>query len=317
MTLDPPTRYAVSDLPFNRGVSYHLGMTADHLAPAILLVGDPERVDFIAERFFESTEMRISHRGLTSCTGIVRDTKQRVTVTTTGMGAPSTEIVLNEVAALAEIDTGTLMRISERRADLTIIRVGTAGALQRATTLGTSIISSHAVGVDSTAWFYGDGMTKDPVASDLACFVDTQLELALKDGDPSRGKIHAYGARADGEVVAALREAAQELGVVHSVGATFTASGFFAPQGRDVSRLAPSVPDLDRRIGRDPRFLNMDMETAFVLHFCGALGYRAGAVCVAAANRELDTFATDIGAHVENAVRVALSALAKMNPRAR
>jgi len=312
-----PTRYAVSDLPFNGGVAYHLGITAEHLAPAIVLVGDPERVDFIAERFFESTEMRVSHRGLTTCTGIVRDTKQRVTVATTGMGAPSTEIVLNELAALAEVDTTTLTRISERAASLTLIRVGTAGALQRTTTLGTSIISSHAVGVDSTAWFYGNGVTTDPVALDLARFVDRQLDLALEGGDPARGKIHAYGAIADGEVVAALRDAAQELGVDHSVGATFTASGFFAPQGRDVSRLAPSIPDLDRCIARDPRFLNMDMETAFVLHFCGALGYRAGAICVAAANRELDTFATDIGAHGGDAVRVALSALAKMNPRMR
>lgn len=310
MTPTLPTRYAVSDLPFNRGVSYHLGLTAEHLAPAIVLVGDPERVDFIAERFFQSTEMRVSHRGLTTCTGIARDTKQRVTVTTTGMGAPSTEIVLNELAALAEVDTTTLTRISDRAAPLTLIRVGTSGALQRTTTLGTSIISSRAVGVDSTAWFYGNGVTMDPIAVELSRFVDTQLDLALEVGDPTRGKIHAYGALANGEVVAALRDAAQELRVDHAVGATFTASGFFAPQGRDVSRLAPSVPDLDRRIAHDLRFLNMDMETAFVLHFCGALGYRAGAVCVAAANRERDTFATDIGAHVEDAVRVALRALA-------
>lgn len=314
MTTTLPRRYAVSDLPFNRGVSYHLGMTAEHLAPAIVLVGDPERVDFIADRFFESTEMRVSHRGLMTCTGIVRDTKQRITVATTGMGAPSTEIVLNELAALAEVDTTTLTRISDRAAPLTLIRVGTSGALQRTTTLGTSVISSHGVGVDSTAWFYGKGVTVDPVAMELARFVDTQLGLALGAGDPARGKIHAYGAVANGEVVAALRDAAQELGVGHLVGATFTASGFFAPQGRDVSRLAPSVPDLDRRIAHDPRFLNMDMETAFVLHFCGALGYRAGAVCVAAANRERDTFATDIGAHVEDAVRVALRALAKVCP---
>jgi uridine phosphorylase len=229
------------------------------------------------------------------------------------MGAPSTEIVLNELAALAEVDTATLTRISDRAARLTLIRVGTSGALQRNTTLGTSIISSHGVGVDSTAWFYGSGVTKDPLALELARFVDTQLDLALEGRDPSRGKIHAYGALADGEVVTALRDVAQEFGVDHSVGATFTASGFFAPQGRDVSRIAPSVSDLDRRIAHDPRFLNMDMETAFVLHFCGALGYRAGAVCVAAANRERDILATDIDAHVEDAVRVALSALARMS----
>jgi uridine phosphorylase len=227
------------------------------------------------------------------------------------MGAPSTEIVLTEIAALAEVDTATLTRHSLRSAHLTIVRVGTSGALQRATPLGTAIVSSHAVGLDSTAWFYGEGMTNDPIARELAQSVDSQMEGAFSPHHPARGKIHSYGAVADTGIVAALSLAAQDLGVPHEVGVTVTASGFFAPQGRDVSRVAPSLPDFDRLVARDPRFLNMDMETAFVLHFCGALGYRAGAICVAAANRECNTFSTNLSSHVSAAVRTAIVALSK------
>jgi uridine phosphorylase len=228
------------------------------------------------------------------------------------MGAPSAEIVLNEISALAEVDGSTRTRRFARGANLTIIRVGTSGALQPATSLGTAIISSHAVGLDSSAWFYAEGLTHDPTARELAGAVEGALERVLAPQHPAFGKIHPYGAVADVTVVAALSQSAQELGVSHEVGATITASGFFAPQGRHISRVAPSVPDIDRVLARDPRFLNMDMETSFVLHLCGAFGYRAGAVCVAAAHRELDTFSIDIVAQVSNAVRVALWALARV-----
>ncbi|MEY4667802.1 MAG: hypothetical protein RL518_501 [Pseudomonadota bacterium] len=312
MASDAPISYSVSDLPFVGGVSYHLGISAEQLAPAVLLVGDPERVDLIADRFLNRPEFRVSHRGLTTCTGIARETGQRITVTTTGMGAPSTEIVLNELAALAEVDPQTLTRRSRRNAHLTLIRVGTSGALQGTTPLGTSIVSSHAVGLDSTAWFYGDGMTLDKTAHSLAAFVHARIEGSLMERHPSRGKIHPYGAIADTTIVDALCRAADECGLDHQIGATLTASGFFSPQGRDVSRVPPSVPDLDRLVAHDPRFLNMDMETAFVLHFCGALGYRAGALCVAAANRELNTFAENLTDVVLKAAQTAIVALSKV-----
>ena len=34
----------------------------------------------------------------------------------------------------------------------------------------------------------------------------------------------------------------------------------------------------------------MDMETAFLCHFVGSLGYRVGSLCVTIANRPLNTF---------------------------
>ena len=56
-TQSPP--YSMSDLPMPGGVAYHLGISAEQLAPAILIVGDPERVDMIADQFFEHREVRV------------------------------------------------------------------------------------------------------------------------------------------------------------------------------------------------------------------------------------------------------------------
>ncbi len=266
------------------------------------------RVDLLAGELLVQTGVRVSQRGLTTITGTACDTQQRVTITTSGMGAPSAEIVLNEIAALFEVDTHTRMRKAQP-ASPTIIRVGTSGALQERTRLGTSIISSHAVGFDSTGWFYAEGLSTDPVAAELARSLHSSIHMSISQEHPAYGKIRPYGAASSSVVTQALREAAKALHVVHDVGATVTASGFFAPQGRDVGKIAPSVPDLDRIVARDPRFLNMDMETAFVLHFCGGNGFRSGAICVAAANRASNSFASNVKEHIRDAARVALGAL--------
>lgn len=291
-----------------------MGIRADDLSDSILLVGDPERVDLLAAELLAHTEVRVSHRGLTTITGTTRDTQQRITITTSGMGAPSAEIVLNEIAALSEVDTRTRMR-KAHPASLTIIRVGTSGALQERTQLGTSVISSHAVGFDSTAWFYADGMSKDPLSKELAQSLQTSIQECIPQEHPAHGKILPYGAAASGIVTKALRDSARALGVAHDVGVTVTASGFFAPQGRDVGRIPPAVPDLDRIVARDPRILNMDMETAFVLHFCGANAFPAGSICVAAANRASNTFASHVKEHIRDAARVALGALYSLRSR--
>jgi uridine phosphorylase len=302
------TPYLESDLPITGGRAYHLGIGAEDLSPSIILVGDPERVDMIAADHLAHTEVRASHRGLTTITGVARDTQQRITITTSGMGAPSTEIVLNEIMALSEVDTQTRTR-KGAPSSLTIIRVGTSGALQERTRLGTSIISSCAVGLDSTAWFYAEGMSSDQTCCDLAQSVKTLVDARIPQGHPASGKLLPYGASSNGMVTEALRRAAERLGVAHEIGATVTASGFFAPQGRDVGRIPPSVLDFDRVVAQEPRLLNIDMETAFVLHFCGGHGFRAGAICVAAANRASNIFAHNVNAHIRDAARVAINAL--------
>jgi uridine phosphorylase len=77
----------------------------------------------------------------------------KATVTTSGIGTPSLEIVVNDLVALNEIDFETRTRKSDFPR-FHILRVGTSGGLQASTEPGTPIITSYAIGMDNTGLFY-------------------------------------------------------------------------------------------------------------------------------------------------------------------
>ena len=102
------------------------------------------------------------------------------------------------------------------------------------------------------------------------------------------------------------------------LGLTVSSSGFFAPEGRDIARVKPSWPELDRilseydpRVG-DQRIENMEMESSFLIHFLSGLGHWAGAICPAIANRRKGTFDHHYQEAIRNATMVALAALANV-----
>jgi uridine phosphorylase len=135
------------------------------------------------------------------------------------------------------------------------------------------------------------------------------------------GKIHPYVSRAEPALVEALLEAATSLDVSVKPGLTVSAPGFFAPQGRDISRISPSVSTLDKVFAEfDPRIdnqhiENMEMESSFLIHFLSGLGHWAGSICPTIANRRLDTFDAHYQHAIENATSVALLALETMRNR--
>jgi len=59
----------------------------------------------------------------------------------------------------------------------------------------------------------------------------------------------------------------------------------------------------------------MEMESSFLTHFLGGLGYWAGAICPAIANRQQDTFDVHYQDAIKNATKVALLALATIRNR--
>ena len=319
----PGVPYTASDLPIDdHGRIYHLQIKPDQLAPDVLLVGDPGRAELIGSTFLRDLEVEHEHRGLVTATGTSDLTgKQatiispvRTTVTTSGMGTPSLEIVAQELVALNEIDFDT----RTRKADfprLHVIRVGTSGALQTSTKLGTSIITSYVIGMDNTGLFY-EVPYPDDVCKRLERELCRLVQRSMNGDSRFYGGIHPYVSQAEPVLVEALRRASVALGVSAKVGLTVSNSGFFAPQGRDVARVKPSVPDLDRILAEyDPgldgqRIENMEMESSFLCHFLGGLGYWAGAICPAIANRQLDTFDHQYQQAVENATKAALLALA-------
>lgn len=321
----PVGPFTPSDLPLdNEGRVYHLQVKPEQIAPDILLVGDPGRAEMIGATFLRDLELEHEHRGLVTVTGTSEFTSERATiispvkttVATTGMGTPSLEIVVNELVALNEIDFKTRTRKTDFPR-LHILRVGTSGGLQESTTLGTSIITSYAVGLDSTGLYY-ETPCQDDACQRLEKEVDDLLRNSMDKDSRFYGKIHTYVARAEPLLVAKLLATAEDLGVPAKVGLTFSAPGFFIPQGRDISRIRPSVPDLDQIFSEyDPdldgqRVENFEMESSFLIHFLGGLGYWAGAICPAIANRQLDTFDFSYQESVQNATKVALLALATL-----
>ncbi len=312
-----------ADLPIDAsGRIYHLQIKPEQLAPDILLVGDPGRAEVIGSTFLRDLEVEHEHRGLVTVTGTSAVTggratiisPLRTTVTTSGMGTPSLEIVVNELVALHEIDFAA-RRPKAEFPRLHVIRVGTSGALQAATRLGSPIVTTYAIGMDNTGLFY-EAPLPDATCRRLEHELEPVVRAAMRPDSRFLGQIRPYVTRAEPAMVQAMLAAASRLGVEVKRGLTVSNSGFFAPQGRDVGRLEPSVPDLDRVLAEfDPRvegqrIENMEMEASFLLHFLGGQGHWAGVICPAIANRRLNTFDHNYQAAIADATRVALLALA-------
>jgi uridine phosphorylase len=307
---------SASDFPVDpAGRVYHLQLHSAELAPNIIIVGDPGRATEIGQRYLVEREFERSHRGLVTVTGRTSE-GLRVTVTTSGMGTPSLEIVLQELVALNEIDFSTRTRKTDFER-LHIIRVGTSGGLQGSTTLGTPIITTYGVGFDNTGLFY-DSVAADPDCSRIEQELHELLSTAQDPGSRYRGAIYPYVGRCSPEIVEAMIAVAGKLHVPVLRGLTVSNSGFFANQGRDVARIPLAVPDIDRLVAEyDPKLTgerveNMEMETSFLAHFMTGLGYLAGSICPAISNRRLDTFAPTFGEAIHNAVHIALGALTRL-----
>jgi uridine phosphorylase len=305
--------FSPDDLPMVNGRIYHLDLAPEELAQNVVVVGDPDRVPLLADEFLHEREVDRFHRGFRTITGVARETGLRVSLVTTGIGAPSTEIVLNELAALNEIDFRSMTR-KESFSPLTIIRVGTSGGLNPATPVGALVLTDYVLGLDNTGLFY-DAPLPDSVCAFLEEQGRTALYTAAEPKARFRGAIVPYAARADRRVLAALEQEASTLGIAHVRGITVSSAGFFAEQGRGVARVGSTLPHLLDSLEKmdscrtDLKIENMEMETGILLHFMGGLGYRAAAICVVVNKRREGAFLDDYRHHVFEAARIALRAL--------
>ncbi len=120
---------------------YHIGLRSRDLADYILLPGDQDRTDRVAE-LFDTVELRHRHREFSTATGTYRGL--RVSCVSTGIGTDNIEIVVSEILALVKRPT--------------LIRIGSCGALQEGMELGDLVISSGAVRLETTTnWFVHEG----------------------------------------------------------------------------------------------------------------------------------------------------------------
>src|SRR5579863_7030358 len=105
---------------------YHIRCRAGDVGRYVLLPGDPGRCALIA-KYFEHAGLVAQNREFTTYTGTLDGVP--VSVTSTGIGAPSTAIAVEELCAIG--------------AD-TLIRVGTSGATQNYLRNGTLVVAQAA-----------------------------------------------------------------------------------------------------------------------------------------------------------------------------
>ena len=133
-----------SELIINEdGTIFHLHLLPEQIADIILLVGDPGRVEMIAS-FFDSRECEVSNREFKTVTGSYKG--KRMTVLSTGIGIGNIDICVTELDALANIDFAT-RQVKDEFKQLTMLRLGTSGALQEDIKVGEYIFT-YKVGRD-------------------------------------------------------------------------------------------------------------------------------------------------------------------------
>ncbi len=283
---DPGAEIPESELILNAdGSVYHLAMRPDQLGDVVLLVGDPGRVEQVS-RHFSSIEHRTQHREFIAHTGVLDGT--HITVLSTGIGPDNIDIVMNELDALANIDLQRRIAKKDHR-ELRIIRLGTCGALQEDLPCGSLIVSSFAVGLDGLLHYYAFENTDQ----------ETRLLNTLIEQLEWPGNLPLpYVAQGDRKLVELLSNGNTE-------GITFTAGGFYGPQGRRL-RLVPSIDEFNQQLAsfeyQGLRAANFEMETSAIYGLGGMLGHRACTVCTVVANRARREFSRDVKTDVDRMI---------------
>ena len=136
----PPSELVIND----DGSVFHLHLKPEQLADTVLLMGDPGRVEMVAS-FFDDIECRVASREFVTVTGSYKG--KRMTALSTGIGTDNIDIVVTELDALANIDFKT-RQVKEKKRRLTLLRIGTSGALQPDLKVGTLLFSEASIGLD-------------------------------------------------------------------------------------------------------------------------------------------------------------------------
>ena len=285
----PPSELIIND----DGSVFHLHLRPEQLADTVVLVGDPARVEQIAS-YFDKEECRAANREFKSVTGYYKG--KRMTVLSTGIGIGNIDICVTELDALANVDFAT-RTVKPQFRQLTLVRLGTSGALQSDIEVGEVVYARTSVGFDSLLGYYAGRNNVCDLAIEKAFVEHTGwCELLAKP----------YFVNSDDELWALFKDSVTE-------GITIAAPGFYAPQGRWV-RLQPADPDLNAKIesfryeGR--RITNYEMEGSALAGLARLMGHRATTMCTIIAQRIAKDACTDYRPFVDKMIRMALDKLA-------
>lgn len=281
------------------GSAFHIHLKPEQLADNVIMMGDPGRVDMLAD-YLADIECRNASREFVSVTG--KYNGKRITALSHGIGPDNIDIVMTELDALANVDFET-REVKPVHRSLNILRIGTSGALHADIPLGSYILSHMSVGFDGVMNWYGN---REKVTI-------PEVEEAFKkhmNWAPSLPS--PYFVKASNKIVDLMKE-------VTIKGVTISAPGFYGPQGR-VVRIPLAMPDMLEDIGRfrfrvgeeDYRITNFEMESAPLAGLAAHLGHNACTVCCAIANRYLKSSNPDYKPAIRKLMELSLEKMSTL-----
>lgn len=257
-----------------KGKIYHLNLAPSELAPTVITVGDPGRVEMVS-KYFDSIEVKVEHREFKTHTGNFKG--KRISVISTGIGPDNIDIVFNELDALVNIDFEN-RTIKKKLTSLDIIRIGTSGSLTDEIEVDSFLISAIGIGLDNVMHYYND--------------IDTIFErdFAQKFIDHTQWNPDnsvPYAVKADKSLLEKLSSDITFKGI------TITNVGFYGPQGR-VLRARLRDENLNEKLSSfridKKKITNMEMETATMYGMSKLLGHSAISMNAIIANRATGSF---------------------------
>ncbi len=290
---EPGTVLAESELILNPdGSVYHLALRPEQLGDLVLIAGDPGRVAKISAHF-DQVEHKVQNREFVSHTGTLHGA--RITALATGIGTDNLDIVMGELDALVNIDLEKRTPRKEHRS-LTIVRMGTCGALQEDVPVDELVVSQYGLGLDNVLHYYAHEQTDAELRI---------LQAFLQQSEWPDNLPMPYLASGHPMLV-------ETLGRGNHVGLTATAGGFYGPQGRQL-RAVPSVGGLNDALTNfnheGLRLLNFEMETSALYGLSELLGHKACTVCTVVANRLRKEYSKDHDAAIGRMIAQVLERL--------
>jgi uridine phosphorylase len=286
-------RIGESELVLNPdGSQYHIHLRAEHIAPTVLLVGDPGRVKIVS-KYFDAIEFESENREFVCHTGKVGQT--RLTVLSTGIGTDNIDIVVNELDAAINIDPDTRL-VRDKIESLQLIRLGTTGALHPDLMTDTLLISEYAIGFDGLLYYYDHSQTNEEKI--LQREINEHLLWDDRLSVP-------YVVKASENIVNLLQEGMAK-------GITATATGFYGPQGRAI-RLDLNRTDINEKMmsfnWEGHRITNFEMETSALYALGKGLGHECCTCCVILANRVRQEYSSNNKLAVKKMIETVLERL--------
>lgn len=277
------------------GKIYHLDLAPSQLAPTIITVGDPGRVEMVS-KYFDTVETTAQHREFKTHTGTYKG--KRISVISTGIGPDNIDIVFNELDALVNIDFEK-RQVNRKLTSLDIIRIGTSGGLTPEIEVDSFVVSALGIGLDNVMHYYDK--TDKIFNRDFAqSFID-HTQWNPDNSVP-------YAVEADKGLLKKLSSGKTIQGI------TITNVGFYGPQGR-VLRAKLKDENLNEKLTsfryKRKKITNLEMETATMYGMAKLLGHRAVSMNAIVANRASGSFSENASKTIDALIQYTLEKIAK------